>query len=221
MISSTMPSAKYSCSGSPDMFWNGKHRDRRLVGQRQRPAPPALPLAGEGARRSPSPASGGGSGWGLAVRRGRRAPAGRCFSAPARRDPRPAKSSLPRVWVTHRVRDADAAGLGQRFEPGGDVDPVAEDVVVVDDDVAEIDADAPLDAPVSGVAALRSAIAACTVDRAAHRIDDAGEFDEQPVAGGLDDAAVMLGDRRVDQLARAAPSAAPACPPRRAPISRE
>jgi hypothetical protein len=23
MISSTMPSAKYSCSGSPDMFWNG------------------------------------------------------------------------------------------------------------------------------------------------------------------------------------------------------
>jgi alpha-ketoglutarate-dependent 2,4-dichlorophenoxyacetate dioxygenase len=24
MISSTMPSAKYSCSGSPDMFWNGR-----------------------------------------------------------------------------------------------------------------------------------------------------------------------------------------------------
>ena len=24
MISSTMPSAKYSCSGSPLMFWNGK-----------------------------------------------------------------------------------------------------------------------------------------------------------------------------------------------------
>jgi len=23
MISSTMPSTKYSCSGSPDMFWNG------------------------------------------------------------------------------------------------------------------------------------------------------------------------------------------------------
>jgi len=24
MISSTMPSAKYSCSGSPLMFWNGR-----------------------------------------------------------------------------------------------------------------------------------------------------------------------------------------------------
>jgi hypothetical protein len=23
VMSSTMPSAKYSCSGSPDMFWNG------------------------------------------------------------------------------------------------------------------------------------------------------------------------------------------------------
>ena len=39
------------------------------------------------------------------------------------------------------------------------------------------------------------------LDRAAHRIDDAGELDQQAVAGGLDDAAVVLGDLRVDQLA--------------------
>ena len=38
-------------------------------------------------------------------------------------------------------------------------------------------------------------------DRAAHRIDDAGKFHQQAVAGGLDDAAAMLGDFRVDQLA--------------------
>jgi hypothetical protein len=32
MISSTMPSAKYSCSGSPDMFWNGSTAMEGLSG---------------------------------------------------------------------------------------------------------------------------------------------------------------------------------------------
>ena len=37
-------------------------------------------------------------------------------------------------------------------------------------------------------------------DRAAHRIDDAGKFDQQAVAGGLDDAAPVLGDFWIDQF---------------------
>ena len=48
--------------------------------------------------------------------------------------------------LAHRGADADLAGLGQRLDPGGDVDAVAEDVALVDDDVAEIDADAKADA---------------------------------------------------------------------------
>ena len=44
--------------------------------------------------------------------------------------------------LVNGLRDADCAGLGERLEPGGDVDAVAEDVVAVDDHVAEIDADA-------------------------------------------------------------------------------
>jgi hypothetical protein len=40
--------------------------------------------------------------------------------------------------------------LGQRFEARRDIDPVAEDVGIVDDDVADIDADAERDAPVVG-----------------------------------------------------------------------
>ena len=53
--------------------------------------------------------------------------------------------------------DADAAGLGEAFEAGGDVDAVAEDVVGLDDDVADIDADAEADAPVLGLIRLASA----------------------------------------------------------------
>ena len=44
------------------------------------------------------------------------------------------------------VRHADAAGLGDAFKPRGDIHAVAEDVVVLDDDVADMDADAQLDA---------------------------------------------------------------------------
>jgi hypothetical protein len=43
---------------------------------------------------------------------------------------------------------------------------------------------------------LRSGIACCATT--AHRIDDAGKLDQQAVAGGLDDAAAVLGDLRID-----------------------
>ena len=42
-------------------------------------------------------------------------------------------------------------------------------------------------------------------DGAAHRVDDAAEFDDAAVAGALDDAAVMHGDGRVDQVAAKRP----------------
>jgi len=35
---------------------------------------------------------------------------------------------------------------------------------------------------------------------AAHRVDDAGEFRQHAVAGGLDDPAVMLADLRLEQF---------------------
>src|SRR6516162_5007981 len=37
-------------------------------------------------------------------------------------------------------RDADATGLGDAFKPGSDIDAVAEDVVALDQHVAEMDA---------------------------------------------------------------------------------
>ena len=52
----------------------------------------------------------------------------------------------------------------------------------------------------SGVAALRSAMPAAR-DGAGDRLDDARELDQDAVAGGLDDAALVLGDVRIDQVA--------------------
>jgi hypothetical protein len=75
------------------------------------------------------------------------------------------------------------------------------DVAVLDNHVARIDADAELDALVfrdSGVARRHALLHG---ERAGDRFDNAGKLCEDSVAGGLDDAALVLGDLRVDQLA--------------------
>ena len=103
--------------------------------------------------------------------------------------------------LVHPRRDANTAGIGQPFQPRRDIDAVAIDVVAVDDDIADIDADAEIDAAAGRNARIPVGHALLPFDRAAHRVDDAGEFDQQTVAGRLDDAAAMLGDLGVAQFA--------------------
>jgi hypothetical protein len=57
-----------------------------------------------------------------------------------------------------------------------DIDTIAEDVVVLGNDVAEIDADAKPDAPLVGHLGLPVEHAALHLGRAPHRVDNAGEF---------------------------------------------
>ncbi len=100
----------------------------------------------------------------------------------------------------HPRRDADAARLGQGFEACRDIHAIAEDVAILGDNVALVDADAELDAAVRchrGIALSHRRLHLC---RTAQRVDRTAEFYEQAVAGGLDDAAVMRLDGRIDQL---------------------
>jgi hypothetical protein len=98
------------------------------------------------------------------------------------------------------VRDANAARLGQRLQPRRDIDSVAEDVATIDDDVTEIDADAKADAPRLRNVPVAVEHGALDLGSAAHRVDDTAELHQQSVAGGLDDAAAMFGDLRVDEF---------------------
>jgi len=111
-----------------------------------------------------------------------------------------ASSSLPAA-SSHPRGDADPARLGQPFEAGGDIDAVAKDVAVLDDDVAHIDADAKLDAAVGRHAGVAPGHLVLDIDGAAQCVDDTAELDEQPVAGGLDEAAAVLGDFRIEEIA--------------------
>ena len=94
----------------------------------------------------------------------------------------------------------DAARIGQSLQPCGNVDAVAMAIVAFDDHVAEIYAHAQVDALAIAQAGVASGHAALQDDCAFDRIDDAAEFHQQAVAHQLEDAAVVLGDRWLEQL---------------------
>jgi hypothetical protein len=99
------------------------------------------------------------------------------------------------------IGDADAASFGNGFQPRGNVDAVAEDVALVDDDVADVNPDAQFDAPVGGFVRIALRHSALLLDGAAGGVHGAAEFDQDAVAGAFDDTAAMLGDHRLQQVA--------------------
>jgi hypothetical protein len=99
------------------------------------------------------------------------------------------------------IGDEHAAYLGESFDPRGDVDAVAIEIVAFDDHVAEIDPNAQFDAAIRLNADVSLRHRLLHRDRTAHRIDDAGKFHQQAVAGGLDKPPMVLGDFRIEELA--------------------
>ena len=96
-----------------------------------------------------------------------------------------------------RGTKANPARLSQRFDPGCDVDAVAEYIASLDDDVADIDlCEIRCDAlPVSRRCGRSLPL---HLERTAYRVDDAGKLGEQSVAGVFDHSAPVLGDLRMD-----------------------
>ena len=98
------------------------------------------------------------------------------------------------------LRDANAAGLGKLLQARRDVDAFAVTVLVLDNHVTEVDADAYVDAPIFGDAVIALRHAALKDDRALDRVDDAAELGQQPVAHQLEDTPLVLFDLRLEQL---------------------
>ena len=96
--------------------------------------------------------------------------------------------------------DADATGLRNAFQARRHIHAVAIDIAVIDDDVANIDADAKLDPllrPDPGVALGHAAL---DVGSTVHRINNARELHQHAVAGGLHDPSPMFVDFRIDEI---------------------
>ena len=98
------------------------------------------------------------------------------------------------------VGDADATRIGNAFEARCDVHTIAKNIVVLNDDIPDIDADAQLDALVLRHGGIAFDHAPLDVDRTTGGIDCAGEFDQYAIACALDDAATMLCDLGFEKL---------------------
>src|ERR1700722_7957048 len=100
----------------------------------------------------------------------------------------------------------DRSWIGDSLEPRGDVDAVAHEVAVaLLDDIAQMNANPELDALLGRHAGVALAHPGLDFDGAAHGVDHAAELDDRTVAGALDDASVVHGDDRVDQVAAQRP----------------
>jgi hypothetical protein len=103
-------------------------------------------------------------------------------------------------------RQTNPARLANSFEPRSDVHAVPHEVAVaLLNDVAEVNAHAILDALFRRQASVALGQAALDFDGATHRVDNAAELDNCAVAGALDDAPVMHGEDRIDQVAPKGP----------------
>jgi hypothetical protein len=92
----------------------------------------------------------------------------------------------------HLARDANASRFRDYFETSSDIDAIAIDTGIVEDDVALIDADAKAHAAPffnAGIA-LRHRPLDC--HGALGCVHDAAELREDPIAGGVNDAAAVL-----------------------------
>jgi hypothetical protein len=102
--------------------------------------------------------------------------------------------------IAHDSAYANPAGFSQHFQARRDIDAIAKDVIAINDDVTNIDADTKVQSLIRGNAFVALGHGSLHVNCAAHCIDDAREFQQQAVTGRLDDAAVMLRDLGIDKL---------------------
>ncbi|HXG81480.1 MAG TPA: hypothetical protein VNJ05_06740 [Sphingomicrobium sp.] len=102
--------------------------------------------------------------------------------------------------LTHRAGNGNSTGFCDPFKPRGDVHSIPEDVVIIDNHVAQIDSNPEFDAAVIGNPDIAGAHFPLNFGRAFDRIHNAGEFDEHPIAGQFDNPPVMLRNGRIDEL---------------------
>ncbi|MCY1239257.1 hypothetical protein D9M68_715860 [compost metagenome] len=105
------------------------------------------------------------------------------------------KLQLADDLVVQRTGDADVGRLRHLLQPRRHIHAVAKQVAAVDHDVAEIEADAELHAPLRrevGVSPLQGPLDG---DRCPNRLHCTLEFCDKAIASGAEDAPAMLGHK--------------------------
>src|SRR5215472_6600584 len=110
------------------------------------------------------------------------------------------KVGLAFKLVADTACDVYPARFVKTLQASRDIDAVAIDVLVIDDYVAGIDADAELDPAICRDAGIVLGQFALDIETAAHRVHRAVELDQKTVARGADQPAMVLGDFGLEQI---------------------
>jgi hypothetical protein len=93
-----------------------------------------------------------------------------------------------------RLGDEHASRLRQGFKPGRNVDAIPIDPFLLDDDIAEVNADAKFHAAVERQLCVPEAQFVLDSDCALHRLHHTGKFCQQVIPRGVHDATPVLLD---------------------------
>jgi hypothetical protein len=102
--------------------------------------------------------------------------------------------------IVGRRRDAYTAGFCDALKPRRNINAIPEDVMRLDNYVADIDADSDSNAPVFRVTNCELADAGLELRTSSNRFHRARELRQEPVPGVLDDAASVFGNCRGDNV---------------------
>jgi hypothetical protein len=97
------------------------------------------------------------------------------------------------------IGDANAARLRDPLKAHRNIDPVTKDIVLFDDYITDVNADAELDPLVLRHIDILFGHAALNFVGTSHGVDHAGELDESAVPCILDDTSVMLSDFGIEK----------------------
>src|SRR6478736_7300711 len=97
------------------------------------------------------------------------------------------------------IGQAGPARFRDALKAGSNVDAITEYVVVIENDVTDMNADAEFDPLILRHGGILLGHAALDFNRIAHRIDRTGKLDQHSVARSLDDATTMRGDSGINK----------------------
>src|SRR5215472_5209624 len=100
--------------------------------------------------------------------------------------------------IAHDAADADAPWLRQGFETRRDVDAVAIDVLVVNDNIAHVQTNPKLNTPLRRNLHIALGHLPLDIDSTAYTVDDTGKLDKHAVARRLDNAPAVFRDLGID-----------------------
>jgi hypothetical protein len=100
--------------------------------------------------------------------------------------------------VSNNARHANPARLRKSFQPGRDIHGIAEEIVTLNDDVADVQPDPEPHLLTGRSISILLGYGLLNLDGTSHGINGAGEISDEAVASRVEDPASVRGDQAID-----------------------